>query len=158
VADSFGVRRSAVRLVSGASSRTKIVDIDAGDPCLLASLLATPGRLRARRDVAAVRTSIMSDLMTRSSVPSSRPRITCHIADYVLVKWTDLQVSCARRTSITALPVIGMPPADYESGRPLTAVTSATSDNGWLAPFARVIYPGVRRAGRSGWHHQRDGR
>jgi hypothetical protein len=32
VADSFGVHRSAVRLVSGASSRTKIVDIDAGDP------------------------------------------------------------------------------------------------------------------------------
>jgi hypothetical protein len=29
VAGSFGVRRSAVRLVSGASSRTKIVDIDA---------------------------------------------------------------------------------------------------------------------------------
>src|SRR5580692_6932192 len=46
VADSFGVRRSAVRLVSGASSRTKIVDIDADAPCLLASLLAAPGRLR----------------------------------------------------------------------------------------------------------------
>jgi uncharacterized protein len=67
VADSFGVRRSAVRLVSGASSRTKIVDIDAGDPLLLASLLATPGRLRPRRDVAAVRPSITSDLMTRSA-------------------------------------------------------------------------------------------
>jgi uncharacterized protein YggU (UPF0235/DUF167 family) len=46
VADAFGVRRGAVRLVSGASSRTKIVDIDAGDPRLLASLLATTGRLR----------------------------------------------------------------------------------------------------------------
>ena len=45
VADSFGVRRSAVRLVFGALSRTKIVDIDAGDPRLLASLLAMPGRL-----------------------------------------------------------------------------------------------------------------
>ena len=45
VADSFAVRRSAVRLVSGASSRTKIVDIVGdGDPRLLASLLATPGR------------------------------------------------------------------------------------------------------------------
>ena len=51
VADSFGVRRSAVRLVSGASSRTKIVDIEAGDPRLLASLLATPGRLRPFRNV-----------------------------------------------------------------------------------------------------------
>jgi uncharacterized protein len=67
VADSFGVRRSAVRLVSGASSRTKIVDIDAGDPRLLASLLATPGRLRPYRDVPAARPSIMSDPMPRSA-------------------------------------------------------------------------------------------
>ena len=81
VAKSFGVRRSAVRLVSGASSRTKIVDIDAGDPRLLASLLEPPARLRPRRDVAAVRTSIMRDRMTRSSAPSSRPRIMSHIAD-----------------------------------------------------------------------------
>ena len=44
VAGAFGVRRSAVRLVSGASSRTKIVDIDAGDPQVLAALLAAPGR------------------------------------------------------------------------------------------------------------------
>ena len=39
VADAFGVRRSAVRLVSGASSHTKIIDIDAGDPHILAALL-----------------------------------------------------------------------------------------------------------------------
>ena len=44
VAGSFGVRRSAVRLVSGASSRTKNVDIDADDPRVLASLLAAPNR------------------------------------------------------------------------------------------------------------------
>jgi uncharacterized protein len=44
VAGAFGVRRRAVRLVSGASSRTKIVDIDAGDPQVLAALLASPGR------------------------------------------------------------------------------------------------------------------
>jgi uncharacterized protein YggU (UPF0235/DUF167 family) len=50
VADSLGVRRSAVRLVSGASSRTKIVDVEAGDPRILASLLAAAGRLRPRRD------------------------------------------------------------------------------------------------------------
>jgi uncharacterized protein len=43
VADSFGVSHSAVRLAAGASSSTKIVDIDAGDPCLLASLLAPSG-------------------------------------------------------------------------------------------------------------------
>ena len=42
VADAFGVRRSAVRLVSGALSRTKIVDIEAGDPRVLAALLAAP--------------------------------------------------------------------------------------------------------------------
>ena len=45
VADAFGVRRSAVRLVSGASSRTKIIDIDAGDPRVLPALLAAPNRL-----------------------------------------------------------------------------------------------------------------
>jgi len=44
VADAFGVRRSAVTLVSGASSRTKVVDVDAGDPRILADLLAGPGR------------------------------------------------------------------------------------------------------------------
>ena len=42
VAGAFGVRRSAVRLVSGASSRTKIIDIDAGDPQVLAALLTAP--------------------------------------------------------------------------------------------------------------------
>ena len=42
VAEAFGVRRSAVALVSGASSRTKIVEIAGGDPRLLADLLG-PG-------------------------------------------------------------------------------------------------------------------
>jgi hypothetical protein len=44
----LGVRRSAVRLVSGVSSRTKIIDIDidAGDPRVLMALLTAPGRLR----------------------------------------------------------------------------------------------------------------
>ena len=46
VAGAFGVRRGAVRLVSGAASRTKIIDIDAGDPRILAALLAAPRRLR----------------------------------------------------------------------------------------------------------------
>jgi hypothetical protein len=55
VAGSFGVRRSAVRLVSGASSRTKIVDIDPGDPRVLAVLLAAPGRLRPQQNAAAIR-------------------------------------------------------------------------------------------------------
>jgi uncharacterized protein len=44
VAAAFGVRRSAVTLVSGATSRTKIVDVAAGDPDILADLLARPGR------------------------------------------------------------------------------------------------------------------
>jgi uncharacterized protein len=43
VAGSFGVRRGAIRLVSGASSRTKIIDIDAADPRVLATLLSAPG-------------------------------------------------------------------------------------------------------------------
>ena len=74
VAGSFGVRRSAVRLVSGASSRTKIVDIDADDPSVLASLLAAPNRLRPRRDAAVARSSTTSDLMTvsASTLPRSR--------------------------------------------------------------------------------------
>jgi uncharacterized protein len=44
VAGAFGIRRSGVRLVSGAASRTKIVDIDAGDPQVLTALLAAPAR------------------------------------------------------------------------------------------------------------------
>src|ERR1700727_2080672 len=48
VADSFGGRRSGACLFPADSSRTKVVDIDAGAPRLLASLLATPGR--SRRD------------------------------------------------------------------------------------------------------------
>ena len=44
VAEAFGVRRDAVRLVSGPASRTKIIDIDAADPRTLAALLAASGR------------------------------------------------------------------------------------------------------------------
>jgi hypothetical protein len=44
VASAFGVRRGDVRLISGASSRTKVIDIDAGDPQVLAALLAAPAR------------------------------------------------------------------------------------------------------------------
>lgn len=44
VADAFGVRRSAVALVSGASSRVKIIEVAAGDPRLLADLLAGQDR------------------------------------------------------------------------------------------------------------------
>jgi uncharacterized protein YggU (UPF0235/DUF167 family) len=40
VADAFGVRRSAVTLVTGATSRTKVAEIDGGDPGVLRRLLA----------------------------------------------------------------------------------------------------------------------
>ncbi len=40
VADAFGVRSGAVTLVAGAASRTKIVDVDGGDPAVLGRLLA----------------------------------------------------------------------------------------------------------------------
>jgi uncharacterized protein YggU (UPF0235/DUF167 family) len=43
VAGAFAVRRSAVTLVSGASSRTKIIDVAPGDPRILADLLTKPG-------------------------------------------------------------------------------------------------------------------
>jgi uncharacterized protein YggU (UPF0235/DUF167 family) len=39
VAKAFGVRRSAVTLVSGTTSRTKIVDVAGADPARLAELL-----------------------------------------------------------------------------------------------------------------------
>jgi uncharacterized protein YggU (UPF0235/DUF167 family) len=39
VATAFGVRRSAVTLVTGATSRTKVVDVAGGDPAVLARLL-----------------------------------------------------------------------------------------------------------------------
>jgi uncharacterized protein len=40
LAAAFGVRRHAVTLVSGATSRTKIFDIDGADPAVLERLLA----------------------------------------------------------------------------------------------------------------------
>lgn len=40
LAAAFGVRRHAVTLVSGATSRTKIVDIEGADPAVLERLLA----------------------------------------------------------------------------------------------------------------------
>ncbi|MGO8960123.1 MAG: DUF167 domain-containing protein [Streptosporangiaceae bacterium] len=40
IADAFGVRSGAVRLVSGAASRTKVVDVDGADPAVLVRLLA----------------------------------------------------------------------------------------------------------------------
>jgi len=43
LASAFGVRRSAVTLVAGPSSRVKIVDVADGDPEVLAQLLAKPG-------------------------------------------------------------------------------------------------------------------
>jgi uncharacterized protein len=43
VAAAFSVRRSAVTLVAGASSRTKIVDVHGGDPAVLMRLLALDG-------------------------------------------------------------------------------------------------------------------
>jgi uncharacterized protein len=42
VAEAFGVRRQAVTLVTGASSRSKIVDVAGAEPTVLARLLARP--------------------------------------------------------------------------------------------------------------------
>jgi uncharacterized protein YggU (UPF0235/DUF167 family) len=42
VAEAFGVRRRAVTLVTGASSRTKVVDVADADPAVLGQLLADP--------------------------------------------------------------------------------------------------------------------
>jgi uncharacterized protein len=40
VADAFGVRRRCVTLVTGTTSRAKVIDIVDGDPSVLARLLA----------------------------------------------------------------------------------------------------------------------
>jgi uncharacterized protein (TIGR00251 family) len=40
VAEALGVRRRAVTLVTGSSSRTKVVDVEDGDPEALRALLA----------------------------------------------------------------------------------------------------------------------
>jgi uncharacterized protein YggU (UPF0235/DUF167 family) len=40
VAAAFGVRRAAVRLVTGATSRTKVVEVDGGSDDVLRELLA----------------------------------------------------------------------------------------------------------------------
>ena len=39
LADALGVRRSAVALVTGATSRTKVVDVEGADPAVVADLL-----------------------------------------------------------------------------------------------------------------------
>ncbi len=41
VADAFGVRRSAVTLVTGATSRTKLVEVDGGTDAVLRCLQGT---------------------------------------------------------------------------------------------------------------------
>jgi uncharacterized protein YggU (UPF0235/DUF167 family) len=43
VAAAFGVRRRAVTLVAGATSRTKLLDVDGADPATLSRLLAGSG-------------------------------------------------------------------------------------------------------------------
>ena len=48
VAEAFGVRRSGVALVSGRTSRTKVIEVADGDPAVLARLLGAPHQLAAR--------------------------------------------------------------------------------------------------------------
>ena len=49
VAEAFGVGRQAVTLVTGKTSRTKIVEVAGGDPRVLADLLASaPGQRGAQ--------------------------------------------------------------------------------------------------------------
>jgi uncharacterized protein len=40
LADAFGARPSDLRIVSGLTSRTKVVEVDGGDPAVLGELLA----------------------------------------------------------------------------------------------------------------------
>ena len=50
VAAAFGVRRRAVTLVAGTTSRTKVLDVEGADPGTLGGLLARAGQAAARRD------------------------------------------------------------------------------------------------------------
>ena len=43
VAQAFGVRRAAVTLITGASSRTKLIEVAGADPAVLSRLLEGPG-------------------------------------------------------------------------------------------------------------------
>ena len=43
VAQAFGVRRAAVTLITGASSRTKLIEVAGADPTVLSRLLKSPG-------------------------------------------------------------------------------------------------------------------
>jgi uncharacterized protein YggU (UPF0235/DUF167 family) len=43
VAAAFGLRRRAVTVVAGASSRTKILEVEGADPAMLSRLLAGTG-------------------------------------------------------------------------------------------------------------------
>jgi uncharacterized protein YggU (UPF0235/DUF167 family) len=45
VAAAFGLRRRAVTLVAGASSRTKILEVEGAEPAALSRLLAGAGQL-----------------------------------------------------------------------------------------------------------------
>jgi uncharacterized protein len=42
MAEAFGVRQHAVQLVTGATSRTKVVEVDGADPAVLDRLLSGP--------------------------------------------------------------------------------------------------------------------
>jgi uncharacterized protein YggU (UPF0235/DUF167 family) len=77
VADSFGIRPGDVRLVSGAASRTKIIDIDADAPDTLAALLSAPDRLRSRGTIHAQgRCEVLDRLFLFSATISSRSSLS----------------------------------------------------------------------------------
>jgi hypothetical protein len=76
VAGSFGVRRSAARLVSGASSRTKVIDVNAGDPRVLAALPAAPGRLRRGKMLQPFGRRLRAAAQPGWQARSRRPRMT----------------------------------------------------------------------------------
>ena len=73
VAESFGIRSSTVRLVSGASSRTKVIDVGAVDPLVLAALLAAPGRLLPRHGAPPGPRSLLLDARAGSGKACTGP-------------------------------------------------------------------------------------
>ena len=64
VAAAFGLRRRAVTLVAGASSRTKIIEVEGADPAALTRLLADAGA--APLPAAVDRSSVLVAMTTKT--------------------------------------------------------------------------------------------
>jgi uncharacterized protein YggU (UPF0235/DUF167 family) len=94
VAEAFGVPRRSVTLVSGAASRTKVIDVPGADPDLLDRLLAQLGGGRERGSGGSPHQS-RRNVPARSQAPASGPSRCCSASRMSSV----IMASTAARTS-----------------------------------------------------------